>query len=365
MVARLSGHCKQKPYNNGVKVSHNIPLSDYTTLHVGGPATTLVEPANQHELRDALDGTSQPFWVLGYGANCLISDKGLPGTVILNQTGEIETISATRLRADSGVNWDKFIQRTIKEGLYGLELTSGIPGGVGAAIAGNIAAYGQKVADCFVEATILDTVTGQTFVWKKIDLDFEYRGSRLQKAKNQGLVVLDATFELSKRLTSVLEYESAKKIGRELKIKPDSLEHRRMIIMETRKRAGSLLSDSLDGHWSAGSFFKNPVVDESQVNTILSFEESGISREQLLRQNQLHSGNSVRVSAAHVLLAAGFSRGQTWGNVRLHPDHILKVENTGQATAQEIYNVVQDILLTVQMKLGITLQPEVRFLGEF
>ena len=81
--------------------------------------------------------------------------------------------------------------------------------------------------------------------------------------------------------------------------------------------------------------------------------------------NQVHGGAQMRVSAAHVLLAAGFSRGQTWGPVRLHPDHILKIENTGGATAQNIYDVAMEIQRTVLDKLSIELSPEVRFLGEF
>jgi UDP-N-acetylmuramate dehydrogenase len=135
--------------------------------------------------------------------------------------------------------------------------------------------------------------------------------------------------------------------------------------MEARRRAGSLLLAPGIGHFTAGSFFKNPLVDESQVKSILSHEESAISREQLLRQNVIHGGSQTRVSAAHVLLAAGYKRGQTWGEVRLHPDHILKVENVGNATASQIYDVVMDIIFTVKNKLDITLEPEVRFLGEF
>jgi UDP-N-acetylmuramate dehydrogenase len=79
----------------------------------------------------------------------------------------------------------------------------------------------------------------------------------------------------------------------------------------------------------------------------------------------VHGGAQKRVSAAHVLLAAGFQRGQTWGPVRLHPDHILKLENTGGATAQQIYNVAMEIVNTVKNKLAVDLVPEVRFLGSF
>jgi UDP-N-acetylmuramate dehydrogenase len=179
------------------------------------------------------------------------------------------------------------------------------------------------------------------------------------------MVVLDAAFRLAPRPAGELQYDSALKVASEINVKPDTLENRRAIIMETRRRAGSLLKDTRQGPWTAGSFFKNPLVDESQVDAIISHDETGISREQLLRQNAIHGGDKTRVSAAHVLLAAGFKRGQTWGQVRLHPDHILKIENIGGATASDIYDVVQEILVTVKEKLGIELEPEVRMLGDF
>lgn len=347
-----------------MNVQHNVPLADYTSLHVGGPAETLLI-AQGNELRNAIIKADKPIWVFGTGTNCLISDKGLPGTVIINTGGEIEQIDQTTLRADAGVSWDEFVQKAISLNLYGLEFSSGIPGTTGAAVAGNIAAYGHKVADSLVSAELLDTESGQIIEWTNADFGFDYRSSNLQKPENKHLVVLTATFNFSTQPTSQLEYSSAMQVAKELGISADSLENRRKIIIEVRRRAGSLLTDNAIGPWTAGSFFKNPVVNQSQVETILSFEETGITKEQLLRQNQIHSGSTVRVSAAHVLLAAGFERGQTWGNVRLHPDHILKIENTGNATAQEIYQVIQHILETVQKKLGIDLEPEVRFLGEF
>ena len=116
---------------------------------------------------------------------------------------------------------------------------------------------------------------------------------------------------------------------------------------------------------TAGSFFRNPIVSEEAVDKLMAFEEHGRTADMLRKMNQVHGGAQKRVSASHVLLAAGFQRGQTWGPVRLHPDHILKVENTGGATAQQIYDVAQEIIQTVKQKLDIDLIPEVRFLGSF
>ena len=348
-----------------MKLQHSVPLATYSSLHVGGPAETLIELEPGDDLHAILTPYKQPIWVLGDGTNCLISDKGLPGIVVINHAGEIEQLGDNQLRADSGVVWDDLVQKAIELALYGLEFSSGIPGSVGAAVVGNIAAYGHSVAKCLVEATLLDTADGSIITWKNQDFGFDYRTSALQKAANKNLIVLNATFEFSPEPTGKLEYDSALKVAQELGIEPDSLTHRRQIILETRQRAGSLLDPHHVSARTAGSFFKNPMVSPEQVQALIAHEESGVSQQQLLHQNKIHGGSSVRVSAAHVLLAAGFERGQTWDNVRLHPDHILKIENIGQATAQEIYDVVQEILKTVQRKLNIVLEPEVRFLGEF
>ena len=348
-----------------MNVQNNVLLARYSSLNVGGPAATLIELEQDDSLQDVLKQATQPVWVLGFGTNSLISDKGLPGTVIINGVGGVEDLGNQTLRVDSGVAWDTFVQKAIELGLYGLEFTSGIPGSVGAAVAGSIAAYGHRVGDRLLGATVLDLKTGTITSWDNEAFEFSYRSSSLQKPEHRDCVVLDATFLLSQTPTSELEYDSALKTAAKLGLKPDSLQNRRTIILETRQQAGSLLTDNTTGPWTAGSFFKNPLVNEKQVEAIIGFEEAGVTKEQLLRQNKIHGGTTVRVSAAHVLLAAGFKRGQSWGNVRLHPDHILKIENSGQATAQEIYDVVQEIVQTVKTKLDITLEPEVRFLGDF
>lgn len=340
----------------------SVPLAPYTSLKVGGPADRLYELEKPEELRQVLkQHVEDNIWMLGQGTNSLISDRGLPGVVIINNAGAI-SVDGDTISADSGVNWDDLVQKSIDHNLYGFEFMSGIPGGVGAAIVGNIAAYGQKIADTFIKARLFNRKTNAIQVVQKEDLAFEYRSSMLKN--HPELIVLDATFKLSSKPTMQLEYESALQIAQKLHLVPHSLQNRRKIIMETRRKAGSLLLPDNE-HATAGSFFKNPLVNNKQADTIVQFEETGISKEQLLRQNKLHSGQTMRVSAAHVLLAAGFKRGQTWGNVRLHPDHILKIENTGRARAQEIYDVVEYITGTVKSRLGVNLEPEVRFLGTF
>ena len=349
-----------------MRTTNNTPLAGLTSLRVGGPAQQLIELDQNDTLQSVLTAQTGQIWLLGGGTNCLISDAGLPGTVIVNKTGKVRQTAPNQLTADSGTSWDELVEASIGAGLYGMEFMSGIPGSVGGAVVGNIAAYGQKLADSFVSARLYDAASKTVVEWTKSQFNFSYRYSVLQATDNQHLAILDATFELSRHPVQQLEYQSALKVGKDTGLQADGLINRRQIILETRKRAGSLLTPLQAAPFTAGSFFRNPVVNPEQVSAILAHEEkTGISQQDLLRQNQLHSGNSVRVSAAHVLLAAGFKRGQTWGNVQLHPDHILKVANLGNASAQEIYDVVQKIVQTVQEKLGIKLEPEVRFLGQF
>lgn len=347
-----------------MKVQHDVPLADFTSLRVGGPAASLIELEDSDNLTEAIKSAGGPVQILGFGTNVLISNKGLTGPVILNRHGRIH-VDGPRITADSGADWDELVQAAIANNLWGLEFASCIPGGVGAAVTGSIAAYGHRVSDRLVSAEVLDTRTGNVETWDNARFNFGYRRSDLQLPENSHLILLTAAFELSSSPTGPLEYESALKTASDLGIEPDSLENRRKIILETRRRAGSLLNDQSQGPWTAGSFFKNPLVNEAQVESIISHDENGVTKEQLLRQNRIHGGEQARVSAAHVLLAAGFKRGQAWGSVRLHPDHILKIENTGGATALDIYDVVQEIVATVKQKLDVTLEPEVRFLGEF
>jgi UDP-N-acetylmuramate dehydrogenase len=193
-----------------MKLQHNVPLSQHTSLRAGGIAETLISLEAGDDIRPVISEAAKPAWVLGYGTNILVSDKGLPGTVILNQVGQIK-VNGDQVSADSGANWDELIQAAIAHQLWGLEFTSGIPGGVGAAVAGSIAAYGHRVSARFVNATMLDVNSGMIEQWDKLRFNFAYRSSDLQLPQNSGYVVLDATFQLSNSPMDELEYESALK----------------------------------------------------------------------------------------------------------------------------------------------------------
>lgn len=345
-----------------MKILENEPLAKYTSFDVGGPAEHLII---LNSAQDILNIAEPIDWVLGYGTNSVISDKGLPGTVIMLREGpEPGIVEGTTLVIDASTEWDAVVRFAIKNGLWGIELMSGIPGNTGAALSGNIGAYGQTIADTFAWATVFNTKTKQTKKLERGDIELSYRHSSLQEQRN--LIVIEVALNLSRENRTEMAYASAIKVAEEMGLPSNTLENRRTIILETRQRAGSMYDESDPNHEkTAGSFFKASVVDEKTSRYLASFDESGKSVEELLEQNKLQGGNAFRASAALVLLAADYSRGQAWGPVRLHKKHVLKIENTGGATAQNIYDVAHEVFTTVKEKLGIILESEAQFIGDF
>jgi len=345
----------------------DVPLAPFTSFAVGGAAERLASCDTTDELRSVLASTAdEQLWTLGYGANVLIADTGLPGTTVLVRSHTV-TRKGDTLIADTGVWWDDLVQFAIREQLWGLELMSAIPGGVGAAVVGNIAAYGQAIADTLTWVEVFDRTTKEVRRLTPAELELGYRFSAFQTEAFKRCIILRVAFALLTTATKSLEYQTALDVAHEKNYDLQTLDGRRKTILDTRKAAGSLWdyrSADTQMH-TAGSFFRNPLVSDETADRLMSYDETGRTAESLRTMNRLHGGTGKRVSAAHVLLAAGFKRGQSWGPVRLHPDHILKIENTGGATAQQIYNVSQEIVRTVRSKLDVDLIPEVRFLGNF
>ena len=346
-----------------MKTLLNESLAPYTSLRVGGPAEKLIIAESYDDAVSVLSSHEKPLWVFGFGCNVLISDNGLPGTTLMLRGGDI-TVEGEEVVADAGVWWDDAVRAAIAHNLWGLELMSEIPSSVGGAVVGNIAAYGQQVSDSLAWLEIFDADNGTITKHDVSDFDFNYRQSSLQQQPEK--VILRVGFKLSRTPLHELKYDSAVAIATELGLDQSQLDQRREIIIETRRRAGSIYHpDDPTPDRTAGSFFKNPLVEPEQAKQLANYDETGKTLERIERQSQIHGGSAHRASAAHVLLAAGFKRGQTWQHVQLHPSHVLKLATLPGASASEVYDIVQEIVQTVQDKLGIKLEPEVRFIGQF
>lgn len=347
-------------------IQPHVDLAPMTSFKVGGLAEAFIKIKNVQDFERQLPKIARfkPLWLLGEGSNVLISDKGLPGLTLKFEGGEITYSPEDNLLiADSGVLWDDLVVDSIQRQLWGIELMSGIPGTVGGAAAININAYGQALSDSLRWVKIYNLQKG---VVEKLPFQANQWSYKRSPYADGKAVILQIALKLSDKITCPIAYPTALQYAQEINLDPSELDSRRQIIIGTRGRAGSLLNETPVGRAkTCGSFFKNPLVGQSRLSEILQFDETGFKRQHLETMNRLHGGASNRLSAAHVLLAAGFYRGQTFGSVRLHPDHVLKIENYRHASASEIYQVARSIQSTVKMKLGINLEFEVSLMGEF
>lgn len=340
-------------------------MADYTSFGVGGPAELFAEAHDADELMQLLQAApAGPIHVLGWGSNSLISDRGLPGLTIAVRSGKIE-FHDTEVVVDAGVWWDDVVKMAVERGLWGIELMSETPGSVGGAVFINITAYGQAIGPLVEWIEVWDSSAHAVRRLTADELSWGYKESIFQRPENTGLIILRVALKLSRERTDELRYQKALDVATELGLSPNSLADRRKIIIEARDRAGSLWHSDRGEARTVGSFFRNPVVAPEQLEKLVAFEEHGKTAEEIKKMNQVHGGDAQRVSAAHVMLAAGFSRGQTWGNVKLNDHNLLKIEALPGATAQDIYDVAMNIQQTCEQKLGIHLEPEARILGEF
>src|SRR6476469_6747453 len=141
-----------------------VPLSGYTTLRVGGPATRFVSAESAEEGVTATRQTRDRLPVLGGGSNLVIADKGFDGTVVrvANRGSKIDSLGDGRvaLTVEAGEDWDAVVRQTVEAGLGGLECLSGIPGSVGATPVQNVGAYGVEIGQLLISVELLDRAGG-------------------------------------------------------------------------------------------------------------------------------------------------------------------------------------------------------------
>lgn len=318
-----------------------------TTFHIGGEIGPYLELKNKGEVTQKVQAakkTGLRIFILGDGSDILASDTNF-GDFVLRYTGNRFKINDNYITAEAGMKWDDLVKIAVENNLQGLECLSGIPGTVGASPIQNIGAYGVELKDNFVslEAYNIEDEKFETFDKEKCQ--FGYRDSIFkQKSHWQKFIIISVTFKLKKNGKPSVNSES-------LKIKPNStLFEVRNVVLETRKIK---LEDPKE-FGNAGSFFKNPIIDEKQKERLLSdypdikifpFEEK------------------FKVSAAWLIENARL-KGKELGGAAVSSKHaLILINKTGKATAKDVYNLSKLVISEVYKKFGIRLEREVQLIN--
>ena len=280
------------------------PMKKHISFRVGGPADILVKPRTEEQIKNIIDFAKKeniPYIVKGNGSNLLVKDGGIRGIVIeITDNFNSYEIEDKIIKVQSGALLSIIGRAALKQNLKGFEFAAGIPGTIGGALAMNAGAYGGEMKDIVKSVRLMDT-DGNIFNFSNEDMKFGYRKSILSKSD---YIVLGAEIELEKG-----DYEEIKEMMKDFS-------NRRIT-----KQPLNLPS--------AGSTFKRP---EGYFAAKL-IDDSGL-------------------------------RGLTLRNAQVSDKHCGFVVNLGDAKARDILDLMYVVKSTVKNKFGVTLEEEVKILGE-
>lgn len=305
-------------------LKRNIPLSEHTTFHIGGPADFYAEASGALEIAQALEYADKhhlPAYILGGGSNVIFPDAGFRGLVIKLQDGGIH-IHGDKISAGAGMPLFNVVWAAKDASLAGIESLAGIPGSYGGAVRGNAGAFGTEIGDAITAVKGFDRDTGMIREFKRDECKFTYRSSIFKE--NPNLLILSA----------------------DIKLRQGNKEELEQIIKATvAKREKKHPQDA----WCAGSFFMNPVVKDEKLRK--EFEKDlGMKP----KDEKLPAGWLID----HVGL-----RGKKIGGAMmstLHPNYLI---NTGDAKAEDVITLASLVKTRVRDELGVKLKEEVQYVG--
>lgn len=286
-----------------ISILKNEPLNKYTFTKTGGPADFLAFPKSVTEVKALLEECRKnnlPWMVLGNASNLIVRDGGIRGLVIMLEKLNHIEVKGNQITSQAGAKLIDTTYVALEHHLTGFEFACGIPGSIGGAVFMNAGAYGGEIKDVFVSCEVLYP-DGQIKTLSAKEMAFSYRHSAIQK---QHCIVLSATFALQAGNYA------------EIKAKMDELTHLRA-------------SKQPLEYPSCGSVFKRPV---------------GHYTGPLIEQAGL--------------------KGMTIGGAQVSEKHAGFIVNINHATATDYVNLIQYIQKVIKEKFDVTLETEVRIIGE-
>ena len=337
-----------------IKTSYYQDLTKMNTFGMKVKARCFIEYDSVADLVDIeFEELARPVLHIGGGSNLLFTDD-FKGTVLHSKVNFIEILDNGLVSVGAGVVFDDFCAWAAKEGLWGVENLSYIPGEVGASAVQNIGAYGVEVKDVIRTVYCYDTVEEEFVSFDVSECGYGYRDSIFKDPEIKGrYVVTHVVFALSREPMPRLEYghlrEAVEAAGAMLT--PELI---RKVIIKIRKE--KLPEPSVMG--SAGSFFKNPVISAEHFQKIESAAKAEFGAEYKVPHYDLPDG-MVKVPAAWMIEQCGWKGRRSGGAAVWEKQPLVIVNYTGEAYPEEIVGLEKRIVASVKAKFGVDLHPEV------
>lgn len=288
-----------------IQIRENVILSPYISFKVGGPARYFCEPGTPEEFSEALAWAKQQglqIFILGKGTNLVFSDLGFAGLIIYTgKSFHHIDWDGNRVRAQSGALLQTVVSQAVGRGLAGIQNLAGIPGTMGGGTYINAGAFGQELKEVIVNV-ISTTMDGHLVKRSNAECGFAYRHSRFF---DFGEIILETELELIPGEKEALQAEMRETLLKRKDKQPLHLPN-------------------------AGSMFKRP---PGQYAGVL-IEQAGL-------------------------------KGLRLGGAMISEKHANFTVNAGGATAQDIFDLSEDVIRKVRQNSGTTLEREVIFIGEF
>ena len=330
-----------------------IDLVPFTTFGVPASANELIRADSIEFLKNLYrNGFPEPFLILGGGSNILFTSDYL-GTVIKLEIKGRKVIEENDnqciIEFGGGENWHECVEYSLNKGYSGIENLSLIPGNIGSAPIQNIGAYGVELKDVFYSLDAFNLENGEMQTFNKEECEFGYRDSIFKRWAKGKFIITHVCLILNKKHEVHTEYGAIKNVLHKKGIEtPTPLDISEAVI-EIRK---SKLPDPAE-IGNGGSFFKNPVINESQFELL---------KEKYPDLPSYPAPGGIKIPAGWLIDQDGW-KGHTRGNVGVHKNQALVLVNYGGGSGAAIRQLALDIQASVFKKFGVMLEPEVNIIG--
>lgn len=329
-----------------------IPLKNYLTMHLGGPARFMSEAHSADEVAPACKNAASqniPIFILGGGSNVLARDEGYSGLVLRNRIPGFEIISddsaGTVIKVGAGENWDEVVRRTVEMGLSGIEALSAIPGTAGAAPVQNIGAYGQEVAETLVSLEAYDIKADQLVVLENADCNFSYRDSIFRSTAIGRYVITAITLRLSKNAPQPPFYKAVQEYFDANGITFFTPQTIRDAVMKIREEK---LPNPVE--WpNTGSFFKNAIIEDWQLTDLKNNYPD-------IPVYDLPDGR-LKIPTGWLIEQAGF-KGKLLHGIRVHDKNALVLINESATGYEDLAAARDEIMGAIRDTFRIIIEQE-------